>query len=226
MPDVYVASGEAAKEDKPKVKDYSRVMQNFRSSMSPLGALLTEPKNYRVEVQQRDEKILLLARRHPITNAGWILTVGLMLVSSLGFQFLPFWSLLPERFQLMTYILWYLLTTAMVMGGFLRWYFDAFVITDERIIDIDFNNLVHKNITTTKIDNIEDVTYNVTGAIQSLFNFGQVLIQTAGPGLRMEPDDTIPAMEIWDTPQPAEVAKLIDEMILEEEQEKLEGRVR
>jgi hypothetical protein len=85
----------------------------------------------------------------------------------------------------MTYMLWYLLVTAVVLGGFLRWYFDVFVVTDERIIDIDFNNLIYKNITSTKIDNIEDVTYNVSGAIQSLFNFGQVLIQTAGTGVSM-----------------------------------------
>jgi hypothetical protein len=123
-------------------------------------------------------------------------------------------------------MLWYLLVTAVVLGGFLRWYFDVFVVTDERIIDIDFNNLIYKNITSTKIDNIEDVTYNVSGAIQSLFNFGQVLIQTAGTGVSMAPENATPTMEIWDTPQPALVAKLINELIVEEEQEKLDGRAR
>ena len=42
----------------------------------------------------------------------------------------------------------------------------------------------------------------------------------------MDPQGTSTHMEIWDTPKPARIAKLISELIVEEEQEKLEGRVR
>jgi hypothetical protein len=52
------------------------------------------------------------------------------------------------------------------------------------------------------------------------------LIQTASAGISLDPQDTAPFMEIINTPRPAKVAKLINELMLEEEQEKIEGRVR
>ena len=140
-----------------------------------------------------------------------------MVMAPIFFGKLPLYEYLLTRFQVMTVVLWYLLTTAVLLEGFFDWYFDVFIVTDERIIDIDFYNLIYKNISSTKIENIEDVTYNISGPLPSLLNFGMVLIQTAGEK---------PLFEIYDTPQPAKVTKLINEMILEEEREKLEGRVR
>ena len=67
-------------------------------------------------------------------------------------------------------ILWYLLTAAIAFEGFFNWYFDVFIVTDERIIDVDFKNLIYRNITMTKIDKIEDVTYTVSGAIPSMLD--------------------------------------------------------
>ena len=149
-----------------------------------------------------------------------------MIVAPLMFASFPFFEVLPVSFARMTVVLWYLVTTAVVLEGFFNWYFDVFIVTDERIIDVDFKNLIYKNITTTKIDKIEDVTYNVSGAVPSFLNFGNVLIQTAGAGVEMTPQGTVPYIEIFNTPHPAKVAKLINELILEEEQEKIEGRVR
>ena len=87
-------------------------------------------------------------------------------------------------------------------------------------------DLIYKNITATKIDRIEDVTYSVSGVLASFLNYGNVLIQTAGAGIEMKPQQTAPFMEIFNTPHPAKVTKLINELIMEEEQEKIEGRVR
>ena len=73
---------------------------------------------------------------------------------------LPFISYLPGNFQFMTLVLWYLLVTAVVLEGFFNWYFDVFIVTDERIIDVDFKNMIYKNITITKIDKIEEIDTN------------------------------------------------------------------
>jgi membrane protein YdbS with pleckstrin-like domain len=104
--------------------------------------------------------------------------------------------------------MWYLLMAAVVFEGFLSWYFDVFVVTDKRVIDIDFNNLIYKNISSAEISRIQDVTYNVGGPLASFLDFGEVLVQTAGE-LQM--------IEIPNTPHPAKVAKLIDEMVLQDD---------
>jgi hypothetical protein len=191
-----------------------------------LAAFSVMPAGLTVEVLDKDEQILLLVRRHIITNIRWVLISLAMAIAPVFAGILPLFDMLPSRFIFATIILWYLLVVAVILEGFLNWYFDMFVVTDERIIDIDFENLIYRNITSTKIDRIEDVTYNVSGAIPSFFRYGNVLIQTAGAGVVKDNQDTSAQIEICKTPHPSKVAKLVNELILEEEQEKLEGRVK
>lgn len=215
-----------AKRKRREPADYSQVVKEFKQTNNPFTAFSIMPKGLSVEIQDKNEKILLLVRRHIVTNLKWVTVTVLLVFSPLLFSIAPFYSQIPVNFQFMGIVLWYLLTLALSLEGFLNWYFDMFIVTDERIIDIDFKNLIYRNVTSTKIDRIEDVTYTVSGAIPSFMDFGNVMIQTAGAGMGMDPQETSPHMEIYDTPHPAKVAKLINELILEEEQEKIEGRVR
>jgi hypothetical protein len=219
-------SGNKRHHKKKNPQEYSQVLRENRPNHNPLSSFMVMPKGITVEVQDQNEEILLVTRRHVITNLKWIFIALFMIFAPYLYFTLPFINYLPGNFQFMTLVLWYLLVTAVVLEGFFNWYFDVFIVTDERIIDVDFKNLIYKNITITKIDKIEDVTYSVSGAIPSILNFGNVLIQTAGAGVEMAPQETKPFMEIFNTPHPAKVSKLINELILEEEQEKIEGRVR
>ena len=102
------------------------------------------------------------------------------------------------------------------MESFLTWYFNVYIITDERIIDVDFLSLIYQNISSAKIDNIEDVTATKGGALRSVFDFGKVQIQTAAEKREFEFEDV---------PHPSKVTKLLNELMIEEEVEKIEGRV-
>ena len=55
------------------------------------------------------------------------------------------------------------------------------------------------------------------GVIRTVFNYGDVYIQTAAE---------VPAFEFLAVPKPDRVAGILQELRMEEEQEKLEGRVR
>ena len=107
--------------------------------------------------------------------------------------------------------------TAFVFEKFLSWYFHVNIITDERIIEVDFLHLVYREITDANIDQIQDVTVEVGSAIRTTFNYGDVIIQTAAQ---------LPKIEFEAVPQPDRVAKVLRELRIEEEVEKLEGRVR
>ena len=117
----------------------------------------------------------------------------------------------------MTIIIWYLLVAAFVYEQFISWYFHVFIITDERVIDVNFFNLLYKEVSEAKIDNIEDVTYRQGGVIRALLNFGDVNMQTAGEKREFM---------IEDVPLPGRVVKILNELKLEEEHEKIIGRVR
>ena len=187
------------------------------ASKRRVGTFSVLPKRVKFETQAAEEKVVLLLRQHWFTQVGWVLTALVMVLMPLSLEWIPLIDFMPARFQFMSIVIWYLLVIALVYEKFISWFYHVFIVTDERIIDIDFSNLIYKNISSTKIENIEDVTYSVSGVLPSLLNFGMVFIQTAGE---------VTLFEIFNTPHPSLVTKLINEMILEEEQEKLEGRVR
>ena len=69
---------------------------------------------------------------------------------------------------------------------FLNWYFNVYIITNKRVVDMDFSHLLHRNISEAPLRNIEDVTYTVSGSLQTLFNFGSIKIQTAAEQRELE----------------------------------------
>ena len=84
------------------------------------------------------------------------------------------------------YVGWYLFLLGFVVESFLAWFFNVYIITDERIVDIDFLSLIYRNISSAKIDKIEDVSARTSGAIRSVFDFGTVQVQTAAEKTQFE----------------------------------------
>lgn len=164
-----------------------------------------------------DEKVVLLLRRHPITNLGWITIAFLMIIAPAFMTVLTPMGFLPSGFQFVLSLVWYLITSAFIMEQFLSWFFHVNIVTDERIIEVDFVNLVYREITDANIDQIQDVTVEVGGTLRTLLHYGDVIIQTAAQ---------VPKIEFEAVPDPDRVARVLRELRIEEEQEKLEGRVR
>jgi len=209
MPDVFVSSPEKV-EKKPE-------LAKKEAPVNPLAAFIPRPTNLRFETQEKKEKIVLLLRRHMITNLPWLVTALIMVICPTMIGRIVSLDFIPSSFRLIISLAWYLLTFAFAFERFLSWFFNVNVVTDERIIDINFPSILYKDISETKIDRIQDVSAKTGGFIRSLFNFGDVAIQTAG---------TIPEIYFEAIPNPGRVSQVLNDLILEEEKEKLEGRVR
>jgi hypothetical protein len=180
-------------------------------------ALSIFPKATRFESQDEKEKIVLLLRPHFITNVWWIVLALLMSVMPQFLIYVPVISLLPENYLLVLTLFWYALTLTFVFERFLMWFFSVNIVTDERVIDVDFYGLLFKHVSVAQLDRIEDVNYFQKGISGSFFNFGDVLIQTAAE---------ITGFVFNRIPNPDRVVKVLSELIAEEKQEELEGRVR
>lgn len=211
MPDLYVSDNI----DKKKASGSAHNAPG--RTHNPLAAFSYRPDKTSFETQEPEEKIILLLRQHPVTNIPWILLAASLALTPSLLGFVPLATLFPEQFQLGALLLWYLLTVAIVLQGVLSWFFNVYIVTDERVVDVDFYNLIYREISDAKIDKIQDVTYKVGGVFQTLFNYGDILIQTAG---------TISNFEFLKVPNPAEVARVLQKLRTEEEQEAIEGRVR
>jgi len=219
MPDIFVAKKEKKikKKSAPKKKKTKAAKKIPKAGQHPLAAYVEFPTKVSFETQKKEEKVVLLLRRHPITNLPWIIIALFMLFAPGLLSLFPVFSFLPARFQLIAVIGWYLGCTAFILENFLIWFFNVNIITDERIIDIDFYNLIYKEVSDAKIDKIQDVTYKMGGVVRTIFNYGDVLVQTAAE---------VPNFDFLAVPRPNRVAKRLQELIIEEEKEKLEGRVR
>ena len=226
MPEIFDGSPDEPVQEKPpskehrhkkrSVNDYSEVMCELAESTSSLSAFAAKPKRTSFSTQAKDEQIILLLRKHPVTQVKWILIVLVLMILPLIVQGVPFMNFLPPNYTLAILLGWYLLIMGYSLESFLSWYYNVYIITDERIIDVDFISMLYHDISSAKLDNIEDVTAATGGALRALLNFGNVQIQTAA--VQNE-------FEFEEVPQPAQVTKLLNELMIEEEREKLEGRV-
>lgn len=225
MPDIFDASRQhpspksdrSADQVKRHVDEYSTVLRDHGPSAHPFVAFLAKPDSVFFDTQLADERVLLLLRRHPITQVPWVLSaIGLAILPFFMALVFPVLALLPGRYEAAALLGWYALVFSFVLESFLMWFFNVYIITDERVIDVDFNSLIYKNISSAKLDNIEDITATTGGAVRSLFDFGTIKIQTAAANAEFEFEDV---------PHPGKVQSLLNELQIEEEREKLEGRV-
>lgn len=198
-------------------KEYSQVLRDEKSAGGMFSSFVAQPKNMRFENQQENEQVLLVLRQHPILNVTWVVVAILLgLAPLLVFPILPIDVVFPGIFGFFATVVWYLLVGAFIIESFLHWYFNIYILTDERIIDVDFFSLIYKEVSEAKIDKIEDVTATTAGFLGAIFDFGTISIQTAAEKRQFE---------FVAVPQPAKVTKFLNELMLEEEREKSEGRV-
>lgn len=183
-------------------------------SQNSFSALLVSPKNVFFENQDRGEEILLLLREHPVRNLTWIILTVVFFVLPV-FVFHPiFFQVLfgvtfPPKVFTAVSLLWYLGSFAFAFEKFLVWYFNVGIITNERIVDVDFYGLLHRHITDASIAKIQDVSVKQGGVAAAFLNYGDVLVQTAAE---------VSSIEFLAVPRPAWVADFITDLV--EAQEK------
>lgn len=229
MPDVFVAPTHDQEKEKdipeemvktiPPKEESSGKANSGEKSFSPLSALMVNPHHLNFEAQEAGEKVVLLLRRHWVTNLPWIFVGGLMFLAppfiSLASSLLNLPFQLPLGTVFVAQAFWYLLSFGYLFVNFLIWYFNAYLVTNHRIVDIDFHSLTYKEISATELEKVQDITFRVGGAIRHIFDYGDVLIQTAG---------TAPNFDFLAVPKPAFVADKIGDLAREKGGEEDESR--
>lgn len=207
MPDIYVAPS-SLKKTLSKRRRFENLVKEVvgKVSKSPLSAFVAAPDNISFETQSQDEQIVLLLRRHWIVNIPWMLSAILLVLAPLCLSFFPLLFFLPTKFKIITIVMWYLFILSFLFEKFLWWFFNVYIVTDKRVVDIDFYSLVYKEISEAEIEKIQDITYKTGGLSRLTFNFGTIFIQTAGATQQIEFEDV---------PQPAKVVKILGRLTRE-----------
>lgn len=183
--------------------------QKHLPAVSLFSTFIDKPSSIRFHNQHSKEKILLVIRKHWVTNVGWILISLLLLL--LPFLIMYFFSIsevikveIPIGFLFLGTIFWYLAVFGFILINFLFWFYNVGIVTNERVIDVDFPYLLYSEITLAMLTKIEDITDKRGGFLSVFFDYGNVFIQTAG---------TEANIEFIGIPHPALLAKTISELL-------------
>ncbi|MDE2026267.1 MAG: hypothetical protein KGJ07_07270 [Patescibacteria group bacterium] len=168
------------------------------------------PQGVYFDTQESNEHILLFLREHFITNLPWIFVTLLLLFIPPVTLFLfhldssPLIQILPLPFLSTVIIFFYIIVLTHAFTRFLTWYYNISLITPKRILDIELKDLVYKKISATKISLVQDINYQQSGTVRTIFDYGDVLIQTAG---------ALENFYINAAPRPETVVKIVEQLI-------------
>lgn len=178
MPDIFVS--------RKTVRNEPEVQKEVAHSRNPVrffSTFVENPSGVSFHHKEPDEEIILFLRSHLITNAKWIAIMVIFAILPTVFLFvgdtLPF-PPIDSKFTFMLVLLYYLGLFGFAISSFLTWYFNIFIITKKRVVDIDFAGLIFHDVAETQFSLIQDVNYTQSGAIRHLLNYGDVFAQTAG----------------------------------------------
>ncbi|MBI2038796.1 MAG: PH domain-containing protein [Candidatus Niyogibacteria bacterium] len=130
-----------------------------------------------------DERVLCAVHRHWIVVAQKMTMVVFLLLGALiFFLLLPSFSIGPSLLPFIFYLfLIYLLIVLLV--AFVLWmdyYLDVWIVTTERVIDVEQIGMFRREASEFPLSNIQDVTVEIPGFIATLLHYGTIRIQTAG----------------------------------------------
>ncbi|OGK19837.1 hypothetical protein A3C23_03985 [Candidatus Roizmanbacteria bacterium RIFCSPHIGHO2_02_FULL_37_13b] len=154
------------------------------------------------EGQKKDEQVILVLRYHPISQLPWVITTLILAMTPMPLV-LIFRQQLNFTQILGIILFWYALLFSFAFINIINYLFNVGIVTTDRILDVDLQNILYKEVNIALLNKVEDVTTTTTGFIASYFDFGYVHIQTAGTEINIE---------FTNIPMPTEVAKIINEL--------------
>jgi hypothetical protein len=156
-----------------------------RSPMGPLTSYAVNPGGIRFETQDEEETVVLFLRQHMIVNLPWMILAVILLfaptiIFPVVFSLTGFAFAIPSSYIIIVTAWWYIATAGFIIAKFLGWFINIYIVTNERIVDIDFYYLLYKHFSQAELNKIQDISYTTKGIFGTLFNFGDVKVETAG----------------------------------------------
>jgi uncharacterized membrane protein YdbT with pleckstrin-like domain len=174
----------------------TRPMKNTKKRMGPFTSFAENPDGVRFETQEAKETIVLFLRQHIVVNVPWVCVSVLML-------FVPTFLLplflhavrvslpIPATYIFVGTLFWYVATFGFILANFLGWFINIYIVTNERIVDIDFYYLLNKDFSQAELNKVQDISFITKGLLSTIFNYGEVVVQTASESPNLEFDKVV-----------------------------------
>lgn len=153
---------------------------------------------------QEGETVIRIIKRHPLSLIARIVGVALLLLVGIGV-----WLWLRSfagGMATVADILMVIGALAALLYAGIYWYRyenDLWIVTSERLIDSTKTTPFNQDIKTATLTNIQDINIRKRGIFQTIFEYGDVICQTASASGH--------TFEFLGVAKPAEVLDLIDD---------------
>lgn len=136
--------------------------------------------------QKSYEKVIYSLHRHPLTFLPYILLLVILGLVPLGGQFLitNLWPNFIAGSAIYTIgvlfgSLYYVGILTFFFTEFVLFYLDFWIVTNDRIVDVKQIGLFSLSISELDLFRIQDVSTEVHGFFNTIFDYGNILIKTA-----------------------------------------------
>jgi uncharacterized membrane protein YdbT with pleckstrin-like domain len=132
-------------------------------------------KDYFSQDLKEGEEVIRVVRKHWASFIWPVVKTFLILI--IPFALSAF--LFSNYIGVIIFFVWVSVGLGYGLYQWICWYFDHFIITNLRIVNIDQKTLFARSVSESGLSNIQDVTYEINGFLASLFNYGTVKVMTA-----------------------------------------------
>ncbi|TSC93031.1 MAG: Uncharacterized protein CEN91_310 [Candidatus Berkelbacteria bacterium Licking1014_85] len=144
------------------------------------------PKNNNLEKIQFNGDLIVKLRKHIISFLPIIVLFAILFI--IPFIVLEILRLL--QFSVFEYPIinilaigasvYYMIYILIFLTEFISYYYDILLITNKSLLNINQSGFFSREIMQFHLSEIEDVNCEITGIFQTTFNYGNLIIQTAG----------------------------------------------
>jgi len=135
--------------------------------------------------QKSEERVFLLLRRHWFTYVAFLF-IAFIMVLPLAIL-IVYINLNPDIFSgiwgniaILASSTYSLFILGLMLFGFIDYYLDVYIVTDERIVSVEQNGFFRRGISELHLHQVQDVSAKVVGFFPTIFHYGDIYIQTAG----------------------------------------------
>ncbi len=158
-----------------------------------------------------DEEIILVVRRHTIIFTLHMLFWIMLAVAPIIIYFIIQWfdleveiSIIVLNIGIFVASIYYLYILLFGFHAFVDYYLDIWLVTNKRILNMEQHGLFGRTVSELYLSKIQDVTYDISGFLETVFNYGNIHIQTAGESQRFNFEEV---------PNPQDIAQKINQII-------------
>ena len=134
-------------------------------------------EEFSFEGQEPDETVLFATHQHPLTftKESLVLVVSILILVVVFYLQSGLGGIFSYVFIVLLFVNGYFM-----LKRYIIWRNSVYVVTDKRLIAVEQKNFFKRKMTEANLDKIQNVSHEINGFWQTIFNFGNVIIQTGG----------------------------------------------